>query len=443
MESKHRYKRILESLPLLPPSELLATVLSNPRLLELILTAIRKLDVRQGTTFYNSLCSRFSTQVIDELIRRRILTDNPPEFKVNKFPKPGAFAPRRQRKRLGLPLLLCINSREELVVACPDSGSDDNIMSRDVADQLGLPITNVQDLTLPTFVIANGRKVSAVGQVRIECAFKQGSPATSHIDCVFYVFQTLAVPMIMGAEFLHATETLTKHRDRLVEELIPSKHALRVYSVGRTKRDVVCRVGNYLGCATADTGSDLDLVSQAFAGSRAFDVEDSCLELEFADGSTGCTRGVIKTDLSIGRVSDVKGFIPSSQKRFLELFVLDNLNADIIVGADTIQDLQVFSGREDCFIPAIPYLGESNLNIIRYIGAVERGFSKAWECVKDPFISSEKKQAATKSMSSFAQVYNTVLQLTIHSCQVANGSDRISMTSYYMISSIIESVNDP
>lgn len=161
---------------------------------------------------------------------------------------------------------------------------------------------------------------------------------------------------------------------------------------------MVCRVGNYVGCATADTGSELDLVSPTFAASRAFHVEDMCVELEFADGSTGYTMGMVKTAFSIGQVSDVEGFVPRSKEMSLELFILDNLNADVLVGTDTIQDLQAFSSHENCFIPAIPRLGQSDLNIIRYIGAAERGISRAWEFMKDSFTSSGKKQATTMSM---------------------------------------------
>lgn len=301
---------------------------------------------------------------------------------------------------MGLPLIVFTDAREESVIACPDSGSDDNIMSRQLAERFGLPVTGVEDPAPTAFVMANGRTVSAVGQVRVKCAFEHGSPATATIDCVFYVFQTLAVPMIMGLGFLNTTETLTKHTDRLIEQLVPSLQALRVCSVGRPKRDLVCRVGNYVGCATADTGSDLDLVSPQFAASRAFQVEDLCVELGFADGSTGYTMGVIKTAFSIGRVSDVEGFVPRSREMPLELFILESLNADILVGMDTIEDLQAFSAHQDSFVPAIPRLGESDLNIIRYIGAVERGLSRTWESVKDLFPSSEETQADMTSMPS-------------------------------------------
>lgn len=310
------------------------------------------------------------------------------------------LAPSRLRKRLGLPLTVVTDSHAVSVITCPDSGSDDNIISQKLADQLGLQVRGIEDPAPPTFVLANGRTVSAVGQAHLKCTFMKAFPDMDLIDCVFYVFQTLAVPMIMGIEFLHATETLTKHRDRLVEELVPSTQALRVCSVGRSKKDMVCRVGNYLGCATADTGSDLDLVSPEFAASRGFDVEESCVELEFADGSTGYTTGMIKTAISIGRVSDVKGFIPRSKELSVELFILDNLNADILVGIDTVQHLRAFRGHEDCFIPAMPRLGESDLNIIRYIGVVERGISNAWELLKDSFTSSENKKATATGMSS-------------------------------------------
>lgn len=205
--------------------------------------------------------------------------------------------------------------------------------------------------------------------------------------------------MIIGVEFLHATETLTKHRDRLVEELVPSPRAFRIRSVDRPKRNVICRVGNYVGCLTADTGSDLDLVSLDFAASGAFDVMDSCVEFEFADGSTGYTMGIINTVFSIGSVSDVEGYIPRSKEVSLELFVLDNLNADVLACTDTLQDLQAFSGHTDCFMPTMSRLGESDLNIIRSIGTVEKRLSRAWEFLKDSLTSSGDKQAAATSMS--------------------------------------------
>lgn len=331
-------------------------------------------------------------------------------------PKPSPMAPVRPRKRLWLPLIVYTNTREENVITCPDSGSDDNMISREIAEQLGLRIGGIQEPANSVFVMANGRTVSAVGQVSLKCAFKKGTPATGLIDCVFYVLQNLAVPMMMGIEFLNATGTLTMHRDRLIEHHVPPMRAHRIYSVGRPKMDMVCRGDNYVGCATADTGSEVDLVSLEFASSRAFNVEDSCIELEFADGSTGYATGVIKTSFSIGRVSDVEGFIPRSKETTLKLFILDNLNADILVGADTIDYLNAFSRHKDCFVPAIPRLGQSDLNIIRYIGSVERGFGKALDYIKDSLTSSKKRTAmAGISYKFLICMHSSVTGLTVYS----------------------------
>lgn len=319
---------------------------------------------------------------------------------IDKLTKPSTPAARKQRKRLGLPLVFFTNHEAVYITACPDSGSDDNIMSLETAHEFGLPIMDIRDPLPRSFVIANGRTVSAVGQVRLKCAFGPVFSSTVLHECVFYVFPTLVVPMIMGLDFLHSTKTLSKHHYRLIEDWVPAMQALRVCSISRPKRQVVCRVGHYVGCATADTGSDMDFVSLDFVASRAFNVEESFMEVEFADGSKTYITGVIKTNFSIGSVGDVEGFIPRTQEMALELFVLNNLNADIIVGADTIQKLQAFSGHDDCFIPSMPRLGESDLNIIRYIGAVERGMFRAWEFLKDSLTPSEKKQAGMTSMPS-------------------------------------------
>ncbi|RSL55441.1 ATP-dependent RNA helicase MAK5 [Fusarium duplospermum] len=157
--------------------------------------------------------------------------------------------------------------------------------------------------------------------------------------------------------------------------------ALRVNSVGRPKRSLVCRLDTYVGCATVDTGSDLDLVSPKFANSRAFKVEPAFEQVEFADCSVGLTSGVIKTSFTVGNVNSL-GFQPRGESIDLELFVLDNLNADVLVGQDTVDMLDVFNLHNESLIPSIPRLGESELNIIRHIGRFEQGAAGLWKKIK-------------------------------------------------------------
>lgn len=291
--------------------------------------------------------------------------------------------PRRRRKRFALPLLVAHPSGAVTeVMACPDSGSDENIISLELVTSLGLKTEQNSSDEPRQFAVANGKIVTAVGQVSTSCRFAAGAPSDiTDLECIFHVFSTLAVPLIMGVDFLQQTETLSKHRDRLVEQVVPAMQSLRVNSVGRPKRSLVCRLDTYVGCATVDTGSDLDLVSLAFAKARAYKIERGYEQIEFADRSVGFTSGVIKTSLAVGNVNDL-GFHPRGEPIELELHVLEDLNADILVGQDTVDVLDVFNLHSESLIPSMSRLGESDINIIRHIGSLEKGVINLWDKVK-------------------------------------------------------------
>lgn len=290
---------------------------------------------------------------------------------------------RPKRKRFVLPLLLAHSSGTfTTVMACPDSGSDDNIMSLELVVNLGLKMEQVSSGESRQFSIANGKIITALGQVSTSCSFTTDSlPEFSKLECTFYVFHTLAIPLIMGVDFLQETETLSKHKDRLVEQSIPAMQSLRVNSIGRPKRSLICRLGTYVGCATVDTGSDLDFVSSAFAKSRAYKIEPAFEQVEFADCSVGYTSGVMKVPFVVGNMSDL-GFHARGEPLKLDLFVLDNLNADILVGQDTIEELDIFNLHNESLIPSIPQIGESDINIIRHIGSIEQGAAMLWKKMK-------------------------------------------------------------
>lgn len=293
--------------------------------------------------------------------------------------------PNRRRKRFALPLRLRMThpaGSSVEIVACPDSGSDENIISLELVKSLGLDMDSSGNEP-KQFAVANGKIVYAMGQVSTRCSFVSGNPsARPNLECIFHVFATLAVPLIMGMEFLQQTETLSKYRDRLVEQHIPGMQTLRVSSVGRPKRSLICQLdNNYVGCATVDTGSDLDLVSPQFAASRAYKVEPAHELVEFADCSVGYISGVITTSFIVGNMGAL-GFNSRGEARDLDLFVLDNLNADILIGQDTVDKLDVFNVHRESLIPSMSRLGESDLNIIRHIGSFEQGASTFLKKIK-------------------------------------------------------------
>ncbi|KAL7929793.1 hypothetical protein V8C35DRAFT_314336 [Trichoderma chlorosporum] len=277
----------------------------------------------------------------------------------------------RLRKRLALPIVIKGGKEPITVMACPDTGSDDNIISFELTKRLKLQLQ--LDEKDKIFYMANGKVVKALGQALIRCSFGAGNATdTTILECKVYVFESLAVPVIMGTGFLKETEIFTKHKDRLIEQIVPSMQALQVNSIGKPKRGLICRLDTFVGCANADTGSDLDLVSPQFAKQRGFNIEPGSEKLEFADGSFGYTSGVISASFTVGNVDDVRGFIPRGEILDLDFCVLDSLTSDILVGQETLESLDMFNQHYDSFIDSLPpQPGQSECNIIRHIGTIE------------------------------------------------------------------------
>lgn len=270
-------------------------------------------------------------------------------------------------------------------MACPDSGSDDNIMSLELVNKLGLEIEQIGSDEPRQFSVANGKIVTALGKVSTNCSFATGSLSEpSKLQCTFFVFRTLVVQLIMGVDFLQETKTLSKHKDRLVEQFLPAMQSLRVNSIGKHKRGLICQLGTFVGCAIVDTGSDLDCISPAFAKSRAYQIEPWIEKVQFADCSVGYTAGVVQTSFTVGSMSGSE-FHSRGEVIDLDLVVLDNLTADILIGQDTIEELDVFNLHNESLVPNIPRLGEPDINIIRHIGSLERGATTLWKTVKDKF----------------------------------------------------------
>lgn len=293
----------------------------------------------------------------------------------------------RTRKRYKLPVVIEGPSGSSEVLALPDTGSDENIISLDLVRETGLSLIYVDKLCT-TFVLANGKTVQSIGQVATKLAFARPSAGSPVMDCLFHVFQTLAVPPIVGMGFLEETETLTAHQDRLFEELMPAIQNLSVSSVGRPRRQLLCQIDHHVSLATADTGSDLDVVSPEFATSKNFEIAPAFEKVEFADGSFGMTCGVIEATLRIGS-SDPERGLPSSWTATTierDFYILDNLTSSIVIGIDTLQELDVFSQQSEClFFSANADDGRPDANVIRYAGRFESVCKETWRKFKEMF----------------------------------------------------------
>lgn len=322
-------------------------------------------------------------------------------FKRARFSKSEADGPHWQAlrlwKRTFMPLIVQGKKGSTEVLACPDTGSDDNIVSLELAEELGLQL--MKDEEHKDFVLANGKKITALGKALLHYRFGSGQGATldtGALACTVYVFQTLIVPALLGAAFLAENEIYTKNRHRLIQQMVTSRQALRVNSIGTPKRGLFCRLDTSVTYATVDTGSDLDLVSPQFARERGFKVEPIFEELQFADGSKGTTSGVFEVSFAIGDVDSSELFRPRQETiTSLDFFVLDGLSSDVIVGEDTLEELEVLDQHKDLFVPLPQHHGQSNCNPIRLIGKKEGKLRTAVESARAFFRPSEGNEIGT------------------------------------------------
>lgn len=265
------------------------------------------------------------------------------------------------------------------LMACPDSGSMDNIMSFNVAEKLGCRVQEPSREGRETFNLANGKSVTSPGKAVARCAFSTGSawngPGSgpgNALECVFQVFQTLSVPMIMGMGFLEETQTLSKFTDRLIDEPLSTTHPIMVNSIGAPAKSLVCQLDGFTALASIDTGADLDFVSDSYARSRGFHMEEGRHNVMFADGSMGRTSGVIQVGLIVGLVDvDKQNFTPRSESIVLDFHILPNLTQDVLIGHDTIQELNVFQDHLPSIISSRLEEGLPVINIIRLMGGRE------------------------------------------------------------------------
>ena len=125
-----------------------------------------------------------------------------------------------------------------------------------------------------------------------------------------------------------------------------------------------------MGYANPDTGSDLDLVSYQYASAK-FNIEPANEAVMFADGSIDYTCGIFHTSFTVGDVANGSEFIARGKTLSLSFHVLDGLTSDILVGQDTLEMLNVFAEHTASFIPGIPRLGGSDINLIQLVSNLE------------------------------------------------------------------------
>lgn len=292
---------------------------------------------------------------------------------------PLVKSPGRSREhkktRLGLPITVHTQDTLKTVLACADTGAEVNIISDDLAKALGYTqYTQLQDKK--EFALANGKIVEALGQIESICSFGVETQVTVTMTCMFYVLLKVATPVIMGMGFLEETKTMSEHRERLVQVPRPAFQALSVCSVNRPRKLLACELDHQTVLGIPDSGSEIDLISRNYAVQRGFQIYDGEEMIEMADGSIAMTSGMVNAELAIQPSVSSTGSSWKKTIPMIELFLLDGMMHDLIVGDDSLVELEVFRNNSHALIPVPEIAGLSQINRIRHLGSIDGFLSK-------------------------------------------------------------------
>jgi predicted aspartyl protease len=240
--------------------------------------------------------------------------------------------------------------------AIADTGSDENAMSMATAQKLGLEIQNSRR----TIVLANGRSFTSIGTATAVCSFARDELAAPQ-PVEFNIFPQLAAPIVIGKEFLDATETLTTHRHRLVKRRCQPGHVQRVLHINRPKTHMDCLIDGSPVQAHVDTGAEMNLISTAYAKkhfpkNRIRSVDD---KVQLADGTVVRIRKAVDAEFSPTVNADV-----SMRQTF---YLLDELTSTALLGENLLYSIDVFNNHGKDFSQRTLAAEDISLNLITWL----------------------------------------------------------------------------
>ncbi|KFY55625.1 hypothetical protein V496_06947 [Pseudogymnoascus sp. VKM F-4515 (FW-2607)] len=174
--------------------------------------------------------------------------------------------PRENRRKV-----LPVQIKDKDHLACPDSGSEKNIISKACAVEHGFRIRHRKTKDIKRFEVGNGDIVWSIGRV-FETVGLPGSPLWKKKRW-FYVLDNCPVPLVMGMEFLREAEVLTKYRHLLENCPVEMSNISSLLWIGSPRNRLRCTFDGRQLEAVADTGSDLNLMSLACAEREGFRID--------------------------------------------------------------------------------------------------------------------------------------------------------------------------
>ncbi|KFY34896.1 hypothetical protein V494_06388 [Pseudogymnoascus sp. VKM F-4513 (FW-928)] len=273
--------------------------------------------------------------------------------------------PRENRRKV---LRIQINGEDHL--ACPDSGSEMNIISKACAIEHGFRIRRkVKDRK--RFEVGNGDIVWSIGRV-LETVDLPGSPLWKKKRW-FYVLEDCPVPVVMGMSFLREAEILTKYRHLLENCPVEMSDVSSLLWIGSPKNRLRCTLDGRQLEAVADTGSDINVMSLACAEREGFRIDrrpEARTKIAIGNGDVIETLGQVyvsnltldwrepeaepperaprtpTTEITLEPDPNGSAYPPHGEgddDLYTPFHVIENLPCDIIFGHKFLDDMDAFN----------------------------------------------------------------------------------------------------
>jgi hypothetical protein len=238
------------------------------------------------------------------------------------------------------------------VSALPDFGSSFDIISEDFLREHHLPPD--PDGPTQTYTLPDGRQRTFLGTITLPWSF--ASETTVHRR-VFHILRDSIYPLLFGRPFLKETNTMSKHVKRIKEVFVRRTHSFgskRVLFVdhqgaiaGSTER-ILGLVNGRPALGFADTCSDISIIRRSVA--RLLDLTimegpEHTTEVQFVDGSTAHTSGVVKNVKWCFGVTLDPGDVHQ-----LDFHVMDDIPCAIILDKWLLWDNGAFDTYSEYFI---------------------------------------------------------------------------------------------
>ncbi|KAH9908476.1 hypothetical protein F4778DRAFT_776773 [Xylariomycetidae sp. FL2044] len=245
-------------------------------------------------------------------------------------------AMRRPRERSFLPVVV----GDKVIDAFPDTNATCNVMTKNFALSHNVPIKRSLGRQR-IFTNAVGQQSTSIGEASLRVSFPD-EPTKSWL-CNFAVAQKCPEGLVFGDHFLRTvTETVTRFRHRLKKSVSSLKKVWRLMHMERPRQKLHCHVDAEPVFANTDTGSDVDIVSLEYARHRDWDITRLPNDEGFvilSDGSLVKITGYVDANLRVAG--------KAKEKRF---YVLKGLVTDVILGDDTLDELDVFNKHAESFV---------------------------------------------------------------------------------------------